>query len=157
MSSNVVNQVSYLRTSRNFPPDLQQLTVEVNKAYVDIANAVNNRTISIFPTINPALNGESWFISNNQRQQGFRKVFAITGSGNIAHGIDTTTLSYFTKIYGTFTDGTKWYPLPYVNTLNVTNQISLDVTSTNIEITAGGGAPPTITKGLVILEWISNP
>jgi hypothetical protein len=32
MSNNIVNQMPYLRTSRNFPVDLQQLVVEVNKS-----------------------------------------------------------------------------------------------------------------------------
>ena len=36
MSSNIVNQVAYLRTSREFPDELHQLSVEVNKMYVDM-------------------------------------------------------------------------------------------------------------------------
>ena len=61
----------------------------------------------------------------------------------------------FTRIYGTFTDGTNWYPLPYVDETSATDQISLVVDATNIAITAGGGAPPSITRGYVILEWLS--
>ena len=54
MSSNLINQVAYLRTSREFPEELHQLTVEINKTYVDIANAVNARVIGLFPTNRPA-------------------------------------------------------------------------------------------------------
>lgn len=157
MSTNVINQVAYLRTSREFPEDLRQLTVEVNKSYVDTANAINNRVISIFPTNRPAINGESWFVSNNQRQQGFRQVYTFTGAGNIAHGINVAGIYGFVRIYGTFTDGTNWYPLPYVDNVAANNQIKIVVTSTQIQITAGGGAPPTITRGIVVLEWLSNP
>ena len=64
MSGNIVNQMPYLRTSRLFPEDLGQLCVEVNRSYIDVASAVNNRIIGIFPQTNSAITGESWFISN---------------------------------------------------------------------------------------------
>ena len=50
MTTNVVNQMPYLQTSRNFPLEAQPLAVEVNKSYVDIANSVNNRMIGLYPT-----------------------------------------------------------------------------------------------------------
>ena len=65
MSQNVSNQVAFLRTTRNFPlDDPQQLSVEINRSYVDIANAVNTRTIGIFPTNMAAQGGESWFLTS---------------------------------------------------------------------------------------------
>jgi len=157
MSSNVVNQVAYLRTTREFPEEIHQLAVEINKAYVDTADAVNSRTISIFPTTRPAINGENWFITANRRQQGFRQIYPFTAAGNITHGINVANIYGFTKIYGTFTDGTNWYPLPYVDVIAANNQVSIYVNNTNIVITQGAGAPPAITKGLVVLEWISLP
>ena len=156
MSSNVPNQASFLRTSRNFPSDLKQLTIEVDRAYIDIANAVNNREIGFYTTTEASLNGENWFVSKNQRQQGFRRIYTFSAAGNIAHGINTAVIGGFTAIYGTFTDGTVWYPLPYVDATAANNQISISVTSTNIVITAGGGTPPTISSGFVVLEWISQ-
>lgn len=155
MSSNVVNQVAYLRTSREFPQEAQELQVELSKSYIDTANAVNVRTIGIFPSDRPAITGESWFVIQNQKQQSFRQVYTFTAAGNIAHNIDLTNIGGFTKIYGTFTDGTDWYPLPYVDVVNVTNQINVVVDATNIVITAGAGAPPSITRGYVVLEWLS--
>lgn len=155
MGVNVVNQVPYLRTTRNFPEDLHQLTIEINKSYVDVANAVNNRTISIFPTSNAALNGESWFITQNMRQQGFRKVFTFTTAGSFNHNINFNGLNSFTRIYGTFKDNAgNWYPLPYVS-ITAANQVAILVTPTQISIIAGGGAP-TITSGMIVLEWISQ-
>lgn len=156
MSSNVVNTTPFLRTSREYPQnDAHQLSVEVNKSYVDIASAVNNRTISLYPTTRPAINGENWYL-NNQRQQGFRQVYTFTAAGNIAHGITWADVYAFTNIYGTVYDGTIWYPIPYVDSTAANNQISIKVNSTNIVITAGGGSPPTISKGYVVLEWISQ-
>ena len=45
-SPNVVNAVPYLRTTREYPQDdAHLLSVEMNKSYVDIDNALNSRTI----------------------------------------------------------------------------------------------------------------
>ena len=129
----------------------------MNRAYVDIANATNSRTIGIYPTNRPAITGDSYFVSGNQRQQSLRRVYNVTGTGNIAHGITLTQIAGFVKIYGTFTDGTNWYTLPYTDPVAANNQISLTVTPTNIVITAGGGTPPSIVSGWVVLDWISNP
>lgn len=156
MSSNVFNQTPYLRTSRTFPQDSQALSVEIDKSYIDIANCVNARTIGIFPVNRPVINGEIFFTAgSNLKQQVLRQVYLVTGAGNIAHGINTSAIAGFVKIYGTFTDGSIWYPLPYVNVVAANNQVSVTVTSTNIVITPGAGAPPTITRGYVILEWLS--
>lgn len=162
MSANVTNQVAFLRTTRNFPPDLQQLSVEVNLAYVDTANKVNSRTIGIFTQNVASLNGEEWFANTtNQKRQGFRRVYPFGASPTtIPHQLNVppfqfSTLS-FVRIFGTFTDGTNWYPLPYVDSTAANNQVSLMVTPTNIVITAGGGTPPAITSGFVVLEWLSQ-
>lgn len=160
MSSNVVNQMAFLRTSRDFPVEnLQVLGVELNKMYLDVANTVNTRTISLFPTTTPAQTGEGWFVGGgNSRQQGFRRVYPFTsGTLTFAHGITTSQISAFTRIYGTFVDGSGvWYPLPYVDVTAANNQVNLIVNTTNIVITLGAGSPPTLTSGYVVLEWIVN-
>jgi hypothetical protein len=155
LSANIVNQVAYLRTSREFPPELKQLTVEVDKAYIDTANAINNRTISLFPTTRPAINGESWFITNNQRQQGFRQVYSFTSTANIPHGITLTSISRFVRCWGEFTDGTNWYGLIHGSNVAIAGQISFYITATNIVFLSGGGAP-ALTSGTIVLEWISQ-
>ena len=48
------NGAPYLRTSREFPEDPKKLTLQISKSYIEIANAVNSRTISIFPISNSA-------------------------------------------------------------------------------------------------------
>lgn len=156
MSGNLANQSPFLRTSRTFPREADPLSVEIDRSYVDIANAVNQRTIGLFPVARPAITGESWFTSKNQRQQTLRQVYTFTAAGNIAHGINFSNLTSFTRIYGTFTNGTNWYPLPYVDVANANNQVNVYVSPTNIVITSGAGAPPAITSGMVVLEWLSN-
>lgn len=155
MTTNVSNQTSFLRTSREFPEDLRQLSIEINKCYFDIANAVNSRTISIFPKNRSAVNGENWFLTN-QRQQGSRQVYTFSAAGSIPHTLNLASIFAFTRIYGTFTDGKKWYPLPYVDVVYANNQVNVIIDSTNIVIAVGGGAPPVITSGYVVLEWISK-
>lgn len=155
MSANIVNQVAFLRTSRNFPQDAQPLSVEINKSYVDIANAVNSRTIGIFPTSRPALTGEGWFLQKNQKQQTFRQVYTFTSTVNIAHGINTGQIAGFSRMFGTFTDGTNFYTLVPGSNVAISGQRGFYLTSTNIVFTAGAGAP-IVTNGLIVIEWLSS-
>lgn len=157
MSTNVINQVAYLRTSRSFPnDDVKQLAIETNKAYIDIANAVNSRTISIFSTNVPAINGESWFLVNNQRQQAFRRVYTFTTTANIPHGITIVEPGQFTRGFGTYTDGTDSFGLTFGTSVAVAGIITFYVTSTNIVFSVGAGAP-ALTSGKLVLEWLSQP
>ncbi len=152
--NNIVNQVAYLRTSREFPEDLKELVVQLNKSYLDTANAINARTIGLFPTVRPAITGESWYLTNNQRQQSLRQVYKITSFAPFNHNINFAEVSMFSKITGIAFDGTLYYPLPYVNGAVAAANIGLYVTPTQVIFTTT--APPGIVSGIVILEWISN-
>lgn len=155
MSTNLPNQSPFLRQQRLFPREMQALTVEVDRSYTDIANATNARTIGIYTSNNYVQTGESWYL-NGLRYQGFRQFYTFTAAGNITHNINVANIFAITAIYGTFTDGTNWYPLPYVNATAANNQVQVIVTPTQIQITAGGGSPPAITQGYVVLEWLSQ-
>jgi hypothetical protein len=153
--NNFANQVPFLRTSREFPEEIHQLAVEINKSYIDTSNAVNNRIISLFPSNVPAITGESWFITN-QRQQTLRKMFTFTTTAALAHGIQNfTTIAYFTRMWGQFTDGTNWYGLIAGSNIAIAGQISFYVDPTNINFLVGAGAP-ALTKGILVLEWMSQ-
>ena len=149
-----INQVPYLSNAKEFSKEAENLAYDVNRAYVSIANAMNSRTIGIFPANKPAATGEGWYLSGT-KQQTLRQVYSISAAGSIPHGIDTTVIAGFTKMYGTFTNGTNFYPLPLVDTAAITSQISVHVTATDIVITAGVGAP-ALTSGFIILEWLSS-
>lgn len=155
MSSNVPINSPFLRTSRDFPPEINQIAIEAHKAYIDTANCVNARTVSIFPSTRSVVTGEAWYIFQNRKQGGFRQVYTFTAAGNIPHGINLNLISGFVRIFGTFTDGSIWYPLPWVDIVAATNQINVKVDSDNIIIAAGAGAP-VITSGRVVLEWLGN-
>lgn len=160
--TSIINQVPYLRTSRNFPDDPQALAVELSKSYIDIANNVNQRSIGLFPNTRPAITGDAYFLSNNQRQQSLRQIYTFTGTGNIPHGVTTTEISTFSRCYGWFTNGTNWYGAIFGSNVAIAGQVSFYLTpfvppSTpgNIVVIAGAGAP-SISNGVIVLEWISN-
>jgi hypothetical protein len=86
-----------------------------------------------------------------------RNVFEFSDSNlTITHGINLAGVSYFTRIYGTFFDGTYWWPLPYVDVTSATNQINVSVSATQIIFKKGGGSPPAVSNGLIIIEWLSG-
>ena len=151
----VINQAPFLKTTRTFPEDTKQLLVELSKEHIDIANCVNDRIIGNFAILRPAVTGEGWFLQANRKQQTLRQVYQFTAAGSIAHGINLSQIAGFTRIWGTFTNGTNYYPLPYVDVSAANNQVNIVINSTNIVITAGGGSPPSISSGIVILEWLS--
>lgn len=156
MSSNILNQAPFLRTTRSFPQEVSLLSVEIDRAYVDIANILNNRTIGMFPVNKPIVNGESWFLAGpTLRQQALRQVYQFTGTGSIPHGINNASVSQFTKCSGEFTDGTNYYGAIFGSNTAIAGQVSFYVTPTNLVIISGGGAP-TIVSGLIVLEWLSR-
>lgn len=157
MSSNVTNQVSYLRTSRNFTNEIDELSTELNRTYIDIAQAVNSRTISTFPVNIPTITGENWFITQNQRQQSLRQVYGFTSTTSINHGLRFSNIERFVRGFGSYTDGTNWYGLIFGSNVPIAGQISFYITSTQIVFLSGAGAPSlTNGKGTVIIEWLSN-
>ena len=153
MSSNVINNSPYLRTTREFPIEIQGLASQINKGYQETANAVNLRTIGIFPVNNRAIGGESWYFTT-QKQQNFRQVYPFTTTANIAHGLNFSQIPRFVRNFGEFTDGTNWYGLIHGSPTAIAGQISFYITPTNIVFVVGAGAP-AVTLGQVVLDWLS--
>ena len=153
---NIINQVPYLPTSRNFPADLKQFTIEADKSYVDTASAVNNRTISLFPTNRPAINGESWFLQGNRRQEGLRQVYNVTSTAPIPHGINFQNIDQIVRGFGDYTDGTNFYGFIYGSNTAIAGQLTFYLTPMNIVFVTGAGSP-SLSRGIVILEWLSKP
>jgi hypothetical protein len=138
----------YLREQRDFPEEPAMLTVELSKSYIDTANAVNDRTIGLFAIDNTIVNGENWYFQG-KKQQGIRRVYRVSDSQlSQPHGIDFSKVDYFTRISGTFFDGTQWSALPYGTVIIV------NVDATNLVLVKAGGAP-SIVKGVIILEWVN--
>ena len=134
--------------------DAQALSVEIDRSYVDIANAVNNRTIGLFPVNKPIATGEYWYMSgSNVRQQTVRQVFYFTSTTSITHNIMNIIPGQFTKCLGSYTDGTNTYGLIFGTNVAVVGQILFYITSTQIVFVVGAGAP-SLTSGTIVLEWL---
>lgn len=150
MSNPVGNKMPYLRTLRKFPNDLETLVTELTRGWIETANCVNDREIGILST-QPTITGKSYFLSS-QKLQSLRQLFPISDSSlTISHGI--SNFSQMSVQTGWFTDGTIWYPLPYVDVTNVTNQVKVSTTSSQIIVVKGATAP-SISSGYVLLEWL---
>jgi hypothetical protein len=150
----IVNQSPYLRTSREFPNSIQNLQIELDRAYVDIAGSVNDRVIGIYPTNKSAVTGESWFLTS-QRQQTIRKVFVITSTAAFNHYINFISPGDVTISYGTYTDGTNNYGLIYASDKALSGQWSYYITPTQI-ILLSAGSYPTFQSGRIVVEWLAN-
>lgn len=156
MTSSISNPGNFLRTSRNFPTEIQPLTVELNKMYVDIANQVNNRISGIFGP-SQIVTSESWFLSGpSNRQQTLRQVYPFSASGSIPHNLNWNSVFQISpKSYGSYTDGTNDYGVIFGTSVAIAGQLSFYVTPTNIVVLSGAAAP-SITSGLILLEWITQ-
>ncbi|HMK58319.1 MAG TPA: hypothetical protein VK462_04650 [Nitrososphaeraceae archaeon] len=158
--NNIINQTPYLRTSQEFPEDLPQLCVQINRSYIETATAVNYRTIGIFPKNRPAVTGESWYLTS-QRQQTLRQIYSFGAIApgtelDIPHGLDINNVVIFTRIYGTvITNGIDYRPLPYVDPTTLTTGMAILVNPSVIRIVLGTTAQP-VTSGIAVLEWLSN-
>lgn len=156
--SNTINATPYLRSSREFPQDIRDLAFQSTKAYLEVANAVNQRTIGIFSVNKSAATGEQWYIKNNRKQQTLRQVFtfgAILAGATLSIPYKITGIDQFVRIWGTvITSIPDNRPIPYASVTANAN-IELNVTSSNIVIKVGA-ASPNVVSGLVVLEWLSQ-
>ena len=101
--------------------------------------------------------GQLWsFQGETTRKQVFRQVYPFTSAPiTIPHDIPTTEFLYFSRCFGFYTDGTNYYGAIFASSTGITDQITFYVTPTDIHILSTG-TPPTITKGYVVLEWITK-
>lgn len=162
----------FVPTFRQFPTqDAHNLEKQLVNSYNQVATAVNQRTVGIFelytppeaaPSNAPApsiLNGERWFPDpiavplQSRQRDGHRLVVQVRDSVlTVNHNI--TLINQVTRLYGAFFDGTFWQSLPYVDVVSATNQINIKVSTTQIIVTKGGGSPPSISNGIVVLEYV---
>lgn len=151
MTTPISNKTPFVRTFRKFPTDdKQSLATELTRGWIETANAVNSRVIGIVST-DPGITGKTYFF-NGQKFQSIFQLFPISDSNlTISHGI--SNFSQMAVQSGWFTDGSIWYPLPYVDVTNVTNQVMVTTNATQILVVKGSSAP-TISSGFVLLEWL---
>lgn len=161
MSSNVINQSPFIRTTREFPLEGQRLQQELSRTYLDIAAYMNVRTIGLYPTTNGANTGNAYFIGGD-RYQSIRKFFVVTSTADIELGFKLSSIFSIVQAYGSYDSGTSKYGLIYATNVGLAGQISFwieeDGASTKtdlIKFDVGAGAP-TFDKGFIVIEWLSK-
>jgi hypothetical protein len=112
--------------------------------------------------------GERWFnpatvnfdsANIPAKRQTYRQVFVLPptlqgATTLITHNI--ANIVAFTRIYGTcITNVPDFRPIPYTDTLFVTNQISIKANATQI-IVINGTTAPNITSGIIVIEYLLN-
>lgn len=157
-------QAPFLREQRNFPrDDMKELSRQTDQSYVDIAQKMNARTIGVYATNFPLINGETWYLTgDNKKQQAMRQVYPLGAIGtnspiSIATGLKKGSYSMITRLWGMAVTSVDYRPLPYVSSSAVTGQTDMrfDVASGNIVGFNGSTATP-IVSGFIVLEWLSN-
>lgn len=156
-------QVPYLRTSRPFPDEVEELPRELTKMYAEVASTINRRTIGIYNTFKAATGNQYYnalFEPLNQTtyRQSYRQVYpfgplAAGATALIAHGISGITQAV--SIYGTAVTidvvNGKYIPLPFVSTINTNQCVSVSADDTNIYV-INGPAADNIISGCIIFE-----
>lgn len=152
-----VNSVAFKELLVRLYQNVNALSLSMNTrdaGIYDTQEFVNGQVF--FP--NPVLNSTS--TTNPTQRQVFRKVINFgalpnTGATSVAHGIDTTQCTTFTRIYGCASDpaGFAYLPLPYASP-TAANNIELSVSSANVTITTGSNRT-AFTTCYVILEYLT--
>lgn len=174
MSTGTPGSISapYIPTSTKFPLDPEQLQQTQTKRDIEIAQAVNKRTIGSYYEAQIVTGNLYYSLTNNnienpiQFRQSYRQIYvfgAIAAGATllIAHGI--TGITEIVNLYGNcITDGSvvalataKYEPIPFVSTANVNQQVSLYMDDTNITIINGAGNN-NILSGSIITEYLLN-
>ena len=157
---------------RQFPTtDAHNLEKQLVNFHNQTNTAVNQRTIGSFELYTPPSaapsnapapsipNGERWFPASGDTKlrDGRRLVVQVQDTvipTTLVVNHNITQINQVTRLYGAFFDGTQWWPLPYVDVVAANNQINIKVTATQIVVTKGAGAPPSISSGIVVLEYL---
>lgn len=146
---------TFLPTYRDFQVEDDQLRILLSTVYSQTTNSLNLKVNGVYETVEVQTNSQFNNPTNAQAKRfEFRKMFYISpGTLTFSHGISGVT--QFTHIYGVVNTATDWRPLPYVDVVNVTNQMGIRATSSQVIIAVGAGAP-AVTGGIVVLEYLKN-
>ena len=155
----LVNQLPIsVELSENFNLFNEQVTL----LYKRIANSTNTKTGGLHDKVE-RYNSDQYFTATpNLYRNVYRKSFDLIelAGGNIAPGATVTAAHGIVGIVlvvnwygGVVTDTPDFRPVPYVDTVAVTNQIGVTATAVNI-VLVNGATAPTITSGVLTLEYL---
>lgn len=160
--TNTINNTPYIRSTREFPENAPDLAFQCSKSYLEIANAINQRTIGIYPVTKSAVNGNAYYFTP-VKQQGLRQMYTFTTTVNIDLGFKLFSIDRMINMYGTYSDGTSFFGLIAGSNIAIPGQISFFVTVNGASTTSDiitflvGAGAPALTRGTIVLEWSSKP
>lgn len=142
-----------LPISVEFPKDQVRFLETLSLLYKRIADSVNKKEGSLY-LLQELANFQQFFTQGDPQRtrNGYRKTFILDPS-TLTFNHNITGISQITNYWAIANTAADFRKVPYVDVTNVTNQISMRVTTTQVIITNGATAP-AITGGLVILEYV---
>lgn len=148
---------SLVPTTFYVPKDWDEFQIKFTEIYQLIANAVNTREISIYNS-EETFTGKLFYTTGNA--QVFRPVYRKSynfsdASLTFSHGINDLEIVIEWKGGGRDNAG-NYFPIPFVDTIAIGNQIKVDIIGSNIVVTKGGGTPPTISDAYLTLEYLKS-
>lgn len=147
----------FVRIQRNFPnDDIKTLSVEMDRAHIEYAQRINDRTIGIFAENIGVQTGDKWYLAgSNQPQQTIRYTYSFTTFANIDLGFQMSSIDRIIQMYGCFTDGTYWMGLIPATDSTIANQVTFYINIANNQIVFNNPGAKTITKGNIVIEWLA--
>ena len=150
--------------------DFKKLIVNLHQQINNIVNVLNIKDTGKY-VLSEFVNGQTFFSNPSlssgtdqvaEDRQALRKVIYYTtalpnnGTATIPHGITCTSVTTFTRIYGSANDttGNNYIPLPYASP-TLANNIELKVDNTNVTIITGSNRT-NFTKTYIVLEYLQN-
>lgn len=151
MSSPLLPSIRYL------PEDPKLLHRELINNFVEVASAVNSRTIGTYDTERVFSGNKLFPLTVNQFRDIYRlvvEVGAINAGATVNTAHNIPNISAMVKLYGVGVDATpNYYPLPFSDPGALNQQILLSANNTNVTITNGAGNP-NLTSAIVVIEYV---
>lgn len=140
------------------PEDASQMQEFLKRILENHARFINRKDTAQYETIEVQNNQTFPGNTTQDKKSAYRKIFefgaiAVGATLNIPHNI--TNLVETTKWSGNFITGADERPLPYLDTLVVTDQVSVKRIGDNYVIINGATAP-AIVSGRLIVDFLKN-
>ena len=169
-TTNVWDVASELASTEVTSPEFKELLLRLYQN-VNLLALVTNIKDSGYYNTQEFINSQLWFPNPSLSSQTaqlpdmrtvYRKVINFGALPNaatksVAHGIVCSTITTFTRIYGTAsnTTGNNYIPLPYSSSVDIAHNIELKVDATNVTVITGFNYS-SFNVTYIILEYLQS-
>lgn len=147
-----VPSIPTLAPTNVYTEDQQPIRDQLDKIYTDVSNVVNDKKRRDNYLLTEQITNDVWVDGKAVYTKTLRAPATgniAAGANNIPHGI--TTIDSLVDIRVVVSDGTTRKPLPYAHP-TAANAAAVDVTATNIVITAGASFGANF-NGYAIIQY----